>query len=466
MHRHRTSRPATAVLEPVEARTFLSSPGHTPNVVYVESNDPAPGQNAVLAFRRPADGSLKEIASFKTGGTGFLNSSERLGPDDSDQELVASPDGRFLFAVNQGSNSISVFRIRPSGALELVRGAPFSSGGTQPVSLAIKGDTLIVVNRGDEIQGEPGSVAPNYTSFRIADDGSLSKIPGSTVTLPVGLSPSQVLLSPDGRFLFGDNFTPPPLLGVPLANTIDPFRLTPDGHLIPAPGGPVGAPVSPPLLLGLAAHPDQRIVYAGLVGTGQVGVFTYDRDGALTFVRAVADQGAAPCWLVVSPDGQRLYVANSGTDTVGVFSLTDPLHPVQIQEFALAGPRHPGADPAAPNQTVDFQLSLDPTGRFLYVVNHETSPTDTFPQGNQLHTLAVARDGTLSEATGSPLIFSPAEVPPNAHPQGIVVLGGRTPDHEHDDHDGDRSTVAPHAPAFPFSTSHHRNFDWATNDDA
>ena len=455
MHRHRTSRPASA-LEPMEARTLLSSPGHAPDVVYVESNNPAAGQNAVIAFRRnPADGSLKEIAAFKTGGTGFLNASERLGPDDSDQELVASPDGRFLFAVNQGSDSVSVFRIRPSGALDLVRGAPFASGGTQPVSLAIRGDTLVVVNRGDEIQGEPGSIAPNYTSFRIADDGALEKIPGSTVTLPVGLSPSQALLSPDGRFLFGDNFTPPPLLGVPLANTIDPFRLTPDGHLVRAPGGPVGAPVAPPLILGLAAHPEQRIVYAGLVGARQIGVYTYDRDGSLTFVRAVGDQGAAPCWLVVSPDGQRLYVANSGTDTVGVFSLADPLHPVQIQEFSLAGPRRPTSDPAAPNQTVDFQLSLDPTGRFLYVVNHETSPDDAFPQGNQLHTLAVARDGTLSESAGSPLIFSLADVPANAHPQGIVVLGDAHHGHEHDD------DVTFSAPVFPFSISRHRDFDWA-----
>jgi 6-phosphogluconolactonase (cycloisomerase 2 family) len=450
----------------MEARTLLSSPGHhAPDVVYVESNNPAPGQNAVLAFRRNhADGSLRRLAAFKTGGTGFLNASERLGPDDSDQELVASPDGRFLFAVNQGSDSVSVFRIRPSGALELVRGAPFSSGGTQPVSLAIRGDRLIVVNRGDEIQGEPGSVAPNYTSFRIADDGALRKIPGSTLTLPIGLSPSQALFSPDGRFLFGDNFTPPPLLGVPLANTIDPFRLTPDGRLVPAPGGPVGAPVSPPLLLGLAAHPDRRIVYAGLVGAGQVGVFTYDRDGALTFVRAVADQGAAPCWLAVSPDGQRLYVANSGTDTVGVFSLADPLRPVQIQEFALAGPRHPSSDPTAPNQTVDFQLSLDPTGRFLYVVNHETSPDDTFPQGNQLHTLAVARDGTLREPAGAPLIVSLADVPANAHPQGIVVLGDAHHDHgDHDDPPGhhDDVTLVPRAPAYAFSLTHHRDFDWA-----
>jgi 6-phosphogluconolactonase (cycloisomerase 2 family) len=458
-----TARPFE--LDPLEARTLLSSPGHAPDVVYVETNNPAPGQNAILAFRRsPADGSLKELPGgpFKTGGTGFLNASERLGPDDSDQELVASPDGRFLFAVNQGSDSVSVFRIRPSGALELVHGAPFASGGTQPVSLAIRGDTLVVLNRGDEMQGEPGTVAPNYTSFHIDHDGALKQIPGATVTLPVGLSPSQGLISPDGRLLFADNFTPPPLLGVPLANTIVPYRLTPDGRLVPAPGGPIGAPADPPLLLGLAAHPDRRILYAGLVGAARIGVYTYDRDGALTFVTAVPDQGAAPCWLVVSPDGQRLYVANSGTDSVAVFSLADPLKPVQIQEFALAGPRHPDSAPGA-NQTVDFQLSLDPTGRFLYVVNHETSPDDTFPQGNQLHTLRVAGDGTLSEPADSPLLFGVDEVPANAHPQGIVVLGGLPHDDDHHDRRPALTIPAPHVPAFPFTPNVHRAFDWATD---
>src|SRR4029079_17444536 len=106
-------------IETLERRELLSAAGRPDlfpsqndrtEFVYVESNNPEPGRNAVLAFRRnPSNGSLRQIGTFLTRGTGFGNETQGLGPDDSDQEVVGSSDGRFLFAVNQGSNSIAVF---------------------------------------------------------------------------------------------------------------------------------------------------------------------------------------------------------------------------------------------------------------------------------------------------------------------------------------------------------------------
>src|SRR5436853_4474291 len=112
-------RAGTGGLESLESRTLLSGPpasfgseGDPPargEIVYVESNNPEPGRNAVIALRRdPANGALQEIGIFSTRGTGFGNLTQGLGPDDSDQEVIASADGRFLFAVNQGSDSIAV----------------------------------------------------------------------------------------------------------------------------------------------------------------------------------------------------------------------------------------------------------------------------------------------------------------------------------------------------------------------
>jgi 6-phosphogluconolactonase (cycloisomerase 2 family) len=320
---------APHALESLEKRRFLSAAaGPTDEFVYAESNNPQAGQNAVLAFRREAsDGSLHPIGAFLTAGTGFGNPIQGLGPDDSDQEVIASPDGRFVFAVNQGSDSIAVFRVRPNGALHRV--GTFDSGGTQPVSLGLAGDHLYVANRGDVIQGSPGTIAPNYTAFNVRENGRLTAIPGSTVTLPIGLSPSQTLISRDGGFLFGDNFAIPGT-NPPLAQTIDPFQIQADGTLRQAPGGPLGAAVTPNVLLGTTTHPTLPIIYAGLTGAKAVGVFTYGADGSLKFVGSSPQQGAAPCWVVVSADGKYLYDANTGTDSVGVFSLADPLHPVEI----------------------------------------------------------------------------------------------------------------------------------------
>src|SRR5690349_24755108 len=89
---------AKAIFEVLEPRWLMSGnpapfeihgAADGPSVVYIESNNPAAGENAVLAFRRnSATGALKELSSgpFLTGGTGFLNSQGLLGPDDSDRE--------------------------------------------------------------------------------------------------------------------------------------------------------------------------------------------------------------------------------------------------------------------------------------------------------------------------------------------------------------------------------------------
>jgi 6-phosphogluconolactonase (cycloisomerase 2 family) len=384
--------------------------------VYTETNNPNPGQNAILGFHRNADGSLTRFGSFATGGTGQLNIPKAVGPDDGDQQVRVTDDGKFLFAVNQGSDSVSAFRVRTNGRLDLV--GVFASGGDQPDSIGIAGQRLYVANRGDAASNHPGTRAPSVTGFDIGPNGVLTPIPNSTVSFPIGTLASQTLVSPDGRFLFVEVGT---LAGAPGGNTVNTFRINADGSLTAAPGGPASAGTNAPFLLGAAPHPRLNIVYTGFASSSQVGVFTYDETGRTTFVQAVPDAGAAPCWCVVSDDGRVLYVANTGTDSIGVYSLADPLHPVQIQDLPLGGPQSANG---AGRQTAVFEIALDPTGRFLYAVGQSTDLS--FPQGNQLHTLTVARDGTLAERT-PPVIFPQADVPANAHPQGLAVVaaGGR-----------------------------------------
>ena len=372
----------------------------------------------MLAFRRDArTGELTRIGSYATGGTGQLNVPKLVGPDDGDQQVQATADAKFLYAVNQGSDTVAAFRIKADGGLQLI--GTFASGGDQPDSIGIAGNTLYVANRGDAGQGHPGTTTPSVTAFNINRDGSLTAIPNSTVNFPVGSFVTQTLVSPDKRFLFVEAAT---LAGTPGGNTVNTFRIGTDGRLTAAPGGPASAGANAPVLLGAAAHPRLNIVYTGFTSAGQVGVFTYDETGRTNYVGTSAGTGAAPCWCTISADGRLLYVANTASDSVSVFSLADPLHPVQIQELALGGPR---GTPGGP-QTIVFEIALDPTGKFLFAVTQSTDPA--FPQGNQLHTLRVARDGTLSEPL-APVIFSPADVPANAHPQGVEVVqlrGGRS----------------------------------------
>jgi len=375
-----------------------------PAYVYVESNNLSVGQNAVLAFLRdPLTGGLTQIGSFSAGGTGGAN------VQDSDQEVVASRDGRFLFTVNQGSRSIASFRVASDGSLARI--GTFDSGGAEPVTIGLAGNRLYVGNRGGS------GLAPNYTGFTVAADGSLTPIQGSTVSLPAGLIPAQPLVSRDGQLVFGDNFGSSSSTDSSLNNTIEPFRIAGDGTLQLAPSGAVSAGSGG--LLGFATHPTQRIVYAGLASARAVGVFTYDANGSVTFVRSAPDRGSAICWLVTSADGRFLYVANTGSDTIGVYSLADPLDPVQIQEFQLGGILAPPGSPTGTRQTADYQIALDPSGRWLYVVGQ--SGNAAFQQGNALHVLSVRQDGTVSEPN-SPVQFSAADVPAGTRPQGVAVV--------------------------------------------
>src|SRR3954470_4873850 len=125
--------------------------GHT----YVDDN--AAGANTVAAFDRHADGSLTAIpgSPFRTGGAGLGSG---LG---SQGAIQRSADGRFLLAVNAGSNDISVLRIGAGGIPTQV-GAPVPSGGVRPVSIAVHDDLVYVANAGDG--GE------DYTGFTLTPD--------------------------------------------------------------------------------------------------------------------------------------------------------------------------------------------------------------------------------------------------------------------------------------------------------
>jgi DNA-binding beta-propeller fold protein YncE len=433
MIRRRPKRSVTfSGLEALETRGLMSASGlghGAQSFVYTETDNSNLNQNAVIAYRQNAQGQLTQIGSFKTDGTGVANPQGLLGPDDSDKEVIASPDGRFLFAVNQGSNSVAEFRVDPNGSLDLVGRSAVDSGGTQPVSLSIANNRLYVVNRGNEVQGETATVAPTITAFNILPNGGLARDFAATTKLPVGLSPSQLLISSSSHEAFLDTFTPPPLNNVAGANEVVPFHIAANGSLVPVSSGGVGAPVNPPLLLGLSQHPTENIVYAGLTGANQVGVFSVDGAGNLKLAGTVPVQGSGPCWTLVSANGKFLYTIDTGTNSVGVFSLANPLQPVQIQEFSLGGPQNSTGDPTAARETTDFEFSLDPSGKTLYVIDHSTDATGAFQQGNALHVLSVAANGQLSESASSP-VFLPLNIPAGADPQGVAVIaahefGGR-----------------------------------------
>src|SRR5690348_14556233 len=111
---------ATLVLGSPAALAKDDQPDHggAAGAVYVLTN--AAAGNAVAVFHRTGNGSLTPAGTVATGGLGTGAGTGSQGA------LAMSENGKWLYAVNPGSDDFSVFAVRPDG-IEKVNQLP--SGG-------------------------------------------------------------------------------------------------------------------------------------------------------------------------------------------------------------------------------------------------------------------------------------------------------------------------------------------------
>jgi 6-phosphogluconolactonase (cycloisomerase 2 family) len=360
------------------------------NLIYINSNITADKQNSVIALINDGFGNLTPVSGspFLTGGTGVgANPNPQIDFQwDSDGEVVINQAGTLLFAVNGHSDDISAFRITATGALISVDGSPFASGGKQPASIAYKDNALgqnismmVVANKDSDPLDQTGT--PSYSTFKVTSHGVLSQY--SSLALPAGVSPAQVIIQPDSNNFFGVEF---------MASQIASYKLNRIGQMTP-----VSAIATSGAVVGSVLHPTVKALYATIPPSHAVGVFTWNASGNLFHLNDVADPGLAVCWAAVNAAGTRLYVSETTSGSLTVYDLTNTKLPVQLQHLFVKGA---GALPE--------HMKLDPTGKFLYVLDRT----------GVLHLFDVAADGTIAEN------YSPYNLglPANTVPLGVAVL--------------------------------------------
>lgn len=199
-----------------EGAIFALTNQHNP-ATQISASAEAPDEpdriNQVVAYSRANDGTLEQIGIYDTGGVGENIRNSGANPLASQDPLILSKDGRFLFAVNAGSESISSFTVNDDFSLtpaSLDMSTVGASGAQNPVSLTIFEDILYVVNtgnyvdeNGDELDTLPedrNRTNASVLGFRVGDDGSLSPLAGSE--LPgVGANAGSIEFSSDGQYL-------------------------------------------------------------------------------------------------------------------------------------------------------------------------------------------------------------------------------------------------------------------------
>ena len=89
--------------------TQSAQPATPPAAVYTLTNDAA--TNAVREYRRNTNGTLSFVADYPTGGSGSGD-----GLSGSSNALVFDPGSNRFYAVNAGSNSITVMSLAGDGS--------------------------------------------------------------------------------------------------------------------------------------------------------------------------------------------------------------------------------------------------------------------------------------------------------------------------------------------------------------
>ncbi len=325
----------------------------SPGAVFVLTN--ASGGNAVAAFNRAGDGSLTPAGTFATGG---LGTGAGLG---SQSAVILSANGRRLFAVNAGSNDISVFAVRPDGLEQLDKVA---SGGSNPISLTAHGDLLYVLNAG----------APaNISGFRI-EDGTLSPLAGSTRPLSASSpGPAEVAFSPDGGVL---------VVTEKSTNEIDTYTVDKRGLA----SGPTTFASNGATPFGFAFDKRGHLIVSE-AGPGAVSSYSVSEDGILAVISpsviAVGQQAA--CWVAVTKNGRYAYTANAHSGTVTGYGVA--------QNGSLSLLNANGITGITGGAPLDMGFSRD--SQFLYVVNSGLHTINAFKVQGDGSLVSLANAGTL-----------------------------------------------------------------------
>jgi 6-phosphogluconolactonase (cycloisomerase 2 family) len=318
-----------------------SEHGHA---VFVMTNDA--DANAVLAYERSAYGTLGEARRYATGGRG---SGGKVDPLTSQGSLTLSADHEWLLAVNAGSGTLSVFRVR-GAALELTDRAP--TGGSEPNAVAQHGELVYVLDTAG---------SSSVVGFRLRG-GHLERIAGSQRFLSGnGVVSTSLAFSPDGRFL---------LVTERGTNRIDGFAVQDDGRLAPF----VATASAGAGLFALSFAPGGTAIASetgpGGPNSSTISSYVVQPNGSLSVVSAALPTlGAANCWNAVTPDGRFVYASNAGSASISGFSIAANGALTPVPGTVL------GFNPAG-SANLDIAVSAD--GKFLYSLNGASGAIGVF----------------------------------------------------------------------------------------
>ena len=326
------------------AATAHRQPTGQAGAVFVQTDNTA--GNQVVSYARSASGALTLAGTYDTGGLGGQLTGSVVDHLASQGSLRYDAQQHLVIAVNAGSNSVTVFGAHGT---RLRRRQIIGSGGQFPVSVAIRGNLVYVLNalRGGAVQG-----------YRLSPAGHLAFLRGSHRRLGLNQAATPQFTNTPGQVAFSPGGTQLIVTTKANGNDVDVFGVRPGGRLSASPVvNSEGSTVPFAIAFDQAGH----LVIAD-AGTNALSTFTLGADGTVTLIDSVGTGQAATCW--VAPAGGTLYASNAGSANISGYSSS------ASGQLALLG--QTSTDPG----TVDAAAS--PDGQFLYVQTGGNGIVDEF----------------------------------------------------------------------------------------
>jgi 3-carboxymuconate cyclase len=351
-----TALATAAVCTPSVSAAARGGDGHERgghHAVFVQTDNPE--GNQVIAYRRAENGRLTQAGTYDTDGLGGVLEGSVADHLASQGSLTYDPRHALLYAVNAGSDTVSVFSVHGD---HLKLRQVVDSGGRFPVSVAVHDDDVYVLNAldGGSIQGY--TIRHGRLDEQAGRNRALGLDPNATPQFTN--TPGQVGFTGDGSQLVvttkanGSN-----LLVFNLKRS----------------GAPAHSPVTTnlPGAVPFAFVPNGRHgLFLAEAGTNAVATFTIHRDGTASQEAFAATGQSATCWIVAARS--LLYASNAGSSTLSGFRASD--HGRRLTPLGNT-PTNPG--------TVD--AATTPDGRYLYAQTGVNGIVDEF---------AVNHNGSLT----------------------------------------------------------------------
>lgn len=340
------------------------------HAVFVQTDNLA--GNAIDVFAEHPDGRLSLQDTVPTGGLGGQTTGSVADRLASQGSLTYDPQHRLLFAVNAGSDSLSVFSVQGQ-VLHLLQ--VVSSGGDFPDSVAVSGDLVYVLDAGGSGAvagyrivgpGRPAGVGPGGPGDRLLSLAGSSRTLGlSNSTPPYFLaSPAQIGFSPNGSELI--------VTTKGSTSSLDVFTVSSAGSLSATPKVTADDGEVP---FAFTFTPSGRLVTAEAANS-TLHTYALGSGGSLTSLSAsVPDGQSALCW--ITPVGGYYYVANAGSNNVSAYTVAPDGTPSVVGATGVVATTDGGP--------IDMASSVD--GTTLYVEAGAAGAVDEFH---------VNADGSLS----------------------------------------------------------------------